>query len=158
MFQKTFLLILFTLLVSCKNDADTIEKITASKWVLGTWAETTADGTLEETWTSKNDSTFEGTSFFIKGKDTLHNEAIILQQIGEDLVYKATIQGENGDQTILFPLTVTTEKSVTFENKKHDYPQKIVYQLVNDSTMTLNIAGKQAGKPMSESYKLKKVN
>jgi hypothetical protein len=157
MFQKTTLLLVFLALASCNNNANKNEKIKASHWLLGKWALQSEQGILEETWKSVNDSTFEGTSYFIKGKDTLHNETILLQQKGENLIYKATIKGENNDEAVSFPLTSTTEKNLVFENPKHNYPQKINYKLANTNTLIAKISGKQAGKVTSESYTLKKV-
>lgn len=157
MLQKTILLLIFVLFISCKNESSTTDKMTDSNWLLGKWTTTLTQGNLEETWKTANDSTYEATSYFIKERDTLHNEAIVLQQLDENLIYKATIKGQNNDQPILFPLTEATDKSVTFENPKHDYPQKIKYQLVNESTLSVTISGIQAGKPSSESYTLKKT-
>jgi hypothetical protein len=157
MFQKTTLLLVFVALASCNNNANKNEKIKASQWLLGKWTQQSEQGILEETWASVNDSTFEGTSYFIKGKDTLHNETIVLQQNGPHFIYKATIKGQNNDQTIAFPLTSATDKNLVFENPKHDYPQKITYQLTNDSTLIAKISGIQAGKPSAETYTLKKT-
>ena len=157
MFQKTTLLLVFVALASCNNNANKNEKIKASQWLLGTWTQQSEQGILEETWKSVNDSTFEGTSYFIKGKDTLHNETIVLQQKGENLIYKATVKGENNDEAVSFPLTSTIEKNLVFENPKHDYPQKINYKLANATTLIAKISGKQAGKITSETYTLKKM-
>ena len=148
MFQKTTLLLVFVALASCNNNANKNEKIKASQWLLGTWTQQSEQGILEETWKSVNDSTFEGTSYFIKGKDTLHNETIVLQQKGENLIYKATVKGENNDEA---------EKNLVFENPKHDYPQKINYKLADATTLIAKISGKQAGKVTSETYTLKKM-
>ena len=72
MFQKTTLLLVFVALASCNNNANKNEKIKASQWLLGTWTQQSEQGILEETWKSVNDSTFEGTSYFIKGKDFIY--------------------------------------------------------------------------------------
>lgn len=157
MFQKTTLLLGFLVLASCYNNENKNEKINASQWLLGTWTQQTEQGTLEETWKAVNDSTFEGTSYFIKGKDTLHNETIVLQQNGKNLIYKATIIGENNDEAVSFPLTSTTEKNLVFENPKHNYPQKINYKLADANTLITIISGNQAGKVTSETYTLKRT-
>ena len=156
MFQRTALSLLLLALVSCKNDTNTYEKIKDSQWLLGKWTSQSQNGILEETWKSLNDSTLSGTSYFIKGKDTLHNELIVLQQNSDNLLYKATITGENNGKTIVFPLTSSTEKSLHFENPKHDYPQKIDYEYANANTLITKISGVQAGKLASETYTMKK--
>jgi hypothetical protein len=157
MFQKISFLLVFLALASCNNNANKNEKIKASQWLLGKWTQQSEQGILEETWKAVNDSTFEGTSYFIKGKDTLHNETIVLQQKGENLIYEATIKGEDNNEAVSFPLTSITEKNLVFENPKHDYPQKINYKLANTNTVIAKISGKQAGKVTSETYTLKKT-
>jgi hypothetical protein len=74
-----------------------------------------------------NDSTFLGNSYFIKLKDTIHFETIVLQQIGDDLIYSANVKVKTRIN-LLLSLTETVENKLVFENQKHDYPQKISYQ------------------------------
>jgi len=157
MFQKTTLLLLLLTIVSCKN-SETNEKdqIKSAQWLLGKWGTKTADGDLSESWKQLNDSTFQGESFFIKGKDTLHFETITLQQKGEQLFYNATVKGQNENKAVSFKLTSKTEKQLVFENPKHDYPQKIAYTLIKKDSLVASISGVQLGKPSSEKFGMKK--
>jgi hypothetical protein len=94
MYKKITSLVLITIFVSCKkmdtNDPDKNEKdkIKTARWLQGQWETKSEDGTLTETWKKINDSTYNGHSFFLKGKDTVHYETIVLQQIGEQLSYR----------------------------------------------------------------------
>ena len=157
MFQKTTLLLLLLAIVSCKN-SDTNEKdqIKTASWLLGKWSTKTADGDLSEKWIQLNDSTFQGESFFIKGKDTLHFESILLQQNGEELIYNATVKGQNENKAVAFKMTAGTEKQLVFENPKHDYPQKITYSLINKDSLVASISGVQLGKPSAEKFGMKR--
>jgi hypothetical protein len=158
MFQKTTLILLLLVIVSCKNKNEKgNEKITKANWLLGKWETKTADGNLSESWKQVNDSTFQGLSFFIKDKDTLHNESIILQQNGEDLIYNATIQGQNENKAVSFKMISGNEKQMVFENPKHDYPQKITYTLITKDSLVAAISGIQLGKPSSEKFGMKKT-
>mgnify|MGYP006208561329 CR=1 FL=1 len=103
-----------------------------------------------------NDSLFLGESYFIKGKDTIHSESIILAQLGETLTYKATVKGQNDDKPVFFPSTSETDKQLVFENAKHDYPQKITYTKGANNTLTAEISGNMNGKPSSEKFVLTK--
>lgn len=89
-------------------------------------------------------------------KDTLHSESIVLTQTKEALIYRPTVKGQNNDQPVDFKLTSDLENSFTFENPKHDYPQKIVYKKLNDKSLVATISGIQQGKQSSESYPMKK--
>ncbi|WP_413998948.1 DUF6265 family protein [Flavobacterium sp. W1B] len=158
MYTKTFFLLLIITLVSCKNsDSNEKDKIKTAHWLLGKWESKTSDGTLSENWKKLNDSTYKGQSYFIKDKDTLHFESILLQQKGEELNYIATVQGQNDDKAVTFQLTGTTEKQLVFENPKHDYPQKISYTNVSTTTLVAEISGIQKRKPSSEKYTMVKT-
>lgn len=162
MYKKITFLLLITVLISCKksdagdSDKNEKEKIKTAHWLLGSWETKSADGTLSENWKKVNDSTYEGQSYFVKGKDTLHFETVTLQQKGEELSYLTTIQGQSNDKPISFVLTETTEKQLVFENPKHDYPQKISYSHISKDSLVTEISGTQLGKPSTEKYLMTK--
>lgn len=158
MYKKVTFLLLITVLLSCKksdgddSDKNEKDKIKMAHWLIGSWESKLTDGVLSENWKKVNDSTFQGQSYFLKGKDTLHFETITLQQKGEELTYLTTILGQNDDKAIPFALTETTEKQLVFENIKHDYPQKISYSHISKDSLTSEISGLQLGKPSTEKY------
>lgn len=153
MFQKTTLLLLLLAFISCKkSETPEKDKIKAADWLIGKWEYDTPEGTLTETWAKVNDSTFTGSSYFIKAKDTVHSETIKLQQNGEILIYNATVKGQNNDSAVPFELTNSNEKALVFENPKHDYPQKITYTKGANNTLTAEISGKLQGKATSEKF------
>lgn len=146
------------ILASCQDKSENkYEKLEKMTWLIGQWENKSPEGLLTETWTKDNDSTFSGQTYFIKNeKDTLHSESIVLTQTKEALIYRPTVKGQNNDQPVDFKLTSDLENSFTFENPKHDYPQKIVYKKVNDKSLVATISGIQQGKQSSESYPMKK--
>jgi hypothetical protein len=159
MYTKITALFLVLAIVNCKNgdsDKNEKEKIKMVHWLLGTWENKSADGVLSEIWTKTNDSTYQAQSFFIKEKDTIHFETIVLQQVGEDLTYSATIKGQNEDKPVAFSLAEMTENQLVFENQKHDYPQKISYKKVPKSKLMTTISGLINGKISAEKYTLVK--
>ncbi|KFF06126.1 DUF6265 family protein [Flavobacterium reichenbachii] len=153
MFQKITLLALVITFVSCQKK-ETVEKdkIKKADWLIGNWENTSPDGILSENWQKLNDSTFSAASYFIKGKDTLHFETIVLAQLGETLTYKATVKGQNDEKPVFFPSTAASEKQLIFENAKHDYPQKITYTKGANNTLTAEISGKLDGKLTTERF------
>jgi hypothetical protein len=153
MFQKITLLAFTLAVVSCQKK-ETVEKdkIKAADWLIGNWENTSPDGVLTENWQKVNDSTFNAVSYFIKGKDTLHFESIVLAQKGENLTYSATVKGQNEDKAVSFPSKSETEDKLVFENPQHDYPQKITYTKSANNTLTAEISGKLNGKLSSEKF------
>lgn len=157
MFQKITFIFLLLAIFSCKKE-HTLEKdkIKSANWLLGKWETKTANGNLSESWKKSNDSTFLGESFFIKGNDTLHFETIILQERGEELFYSTTVKGQNNNKAVTFKVSNETENQLVFENPKHDYPQKITYNLIKKDSLLAVISGVQLGKVSSEEFGMKK--
>ena len=149
---------LILVLASCKEDKSrTYEKINAANWLLGNWESKSVEGNLTESWKKANDSTFQATSYFIKEKDTLHFETIILKQKGEKVTYYATVQGQNEDKPIAFKLKTASEKELLFENLQHDYPQIINYTPITADSLVVKISGMQQGKPSSEQFSMTRI-
>jgi hypothetical protein len=154
--KKTILSLLIILsFASCQKSKEA-SKIVVANWLLGNWENKSADGDLLETWTKVNDSIYDGESYFIKGKDTLHFEKIQMKQKGENLFYIATVKGQNNDKPVTFKHNDTIEKQLVFENPKHDFPQKIVYSKITKDSIIIQISGIQQGKPSSERFSMKK--
>jgi hypothetical protein len=160
MYKKIAFLFALLAFISCKktdvdsdeSDKNEKDKIKTAHWLLGQWETKSEDGTLTEIWKKANDSTYNGQSFFLKGKDTIHYETILLQQVEDQLRYNANVRGQNDDKPVAFLLTETKENQLVFTNLKHDYPQKISYTQVAKDSLVAEISGIQSGKPSSEKY------
>lgn len=153
MSRKITFLILLSAIVSCKK-AESVEKgkIKAADWLIGNWENKNPHGVLTENWKKVNDSTFSAESYFIKGKDTLHFENIVLTLKHKALTYIATVKGQNDNKPVAFPSTSENENKLTFENLKNDYPQKITYTKGANNTLTAEISGKLQGKMTTERF------
>ncbi len=155
--KKTILFfILISTLTSCTKSKQ-VSKIVVADWLLGKWENNSVDGNLLEIWKKTNDSIYEGQSFFIKGKDTLHFEEIQMKQNGEVLFYIATVKGQNNDKPVTFKHNNTIKKELVFENAKHDFPKKIVYSQLTKDSILIEISGIQQGKPSSEEFSMKRT-
>ena len=163
--KNTILFVLFVLLfISCnKYDANgnlikDYDELQKAKWLLGEWEKKDSLGTLKELWQIKDDSTFIGQSYYIiNNKDTVHNEQIELMQDKKHLIYTATVKGENNDEPVPFQMMKDEDSLLVFENPKHDFPQKIQYQLKKNNSIVATISGNQNGKTSSESYPMNKI-
>ena len=155
--KKIIVIILLFIVTCCQNKSEKkFDKLEKMNWLVGDWEQKLPDGTIRETWTRQNDSTFSGTSFFINAKDTVHFETIKLHQNIGKFVYSATIVGQNNEEPIDFKLTSDAENTFIFENPSHDYPQKITYKKLGNNNVIITISGKQQGKISQESYSIKK--
>ncbi|WP_396155108.1 DUF6265 family protein [Flavobacterium macrobrachii] len=156
--KNVVILAVVVVFIACQNKSEkNFDELEKMSWLVGEWENKMPDGILTETWTKANDSTFTGKTLFIRDKDTLHSEEIVLTQKGETLLYIPTVKGQNDNKPVEFKITESKiENEFAFENPKHDYPQKIVYKKVNETNLVTTISGKQQGKSSSESYPMKK--
>lgn len=149
------IIIVSTCLISCKKSKYT--ELEKAKWLLGSWENVTPQGVLAESWKRENDSTFSGISYFLKGKDTLSIEKIMLQQRGDQLSYIPIVPNQNAGKPVTFVMVAISDKQFVFENPKHDFPQRITYNLIKKDSIIAEISGTQNGKDKSETFPLKKA-
>lgn len=126
--------------------------IANAKWMLGTWQNTSPQGTLVEAWQKENDTLFNGYSHFIVGADTVFTEHIRLEQHGSDLFYIPTVANQNNGKPIVFKVSLHDKKQLVFENPLHDFPQKITYTHPTKDSLIAEVSGTEKGKFKSEKF------
>jgi hypothetical protein len=131
--------------------------IAKAQWLIGKWQNATPDGMAGEAWEKKDDSSFTGRSFFVKGKDTLSSEALRLSCINDTLFYIPTVSNQNNGQPVKFWLREITDNSLVFENPQHDFPQQISYRLVTPDSLMAEISGTMKGEQHSEKFPMSRV-
>ena len=80
------LFVIATALSSCKKESKE-NKLKTMDWLVGTWENSSEYGDMQENWEKVNDSVFQGYSYLIKGKDTLHSESIAMEIKDEQVLY-----------------------------------------------------------------------
>lgn len=112
---------------------DSIQKLFPGKWKME------VENTLVyEEWTVINDSELMAKSFTIENADTSISETIHLKKFSDNWAYVAIPINQS---ITLFSLTDFTNKKFIFENKEHDFPQRISYEFHKDGKMTASIEG-----------------
>jgi hypothetical protein len=161
--------ILFPLIVvlgifsSCKKETKTealiktYPKLAKAEWFIGEWENKSAEGELTERWKKENDSVYLGESYFVVGQnDTVFAEHVRLVEANGKLAYIVTVPGQNKELPVSFEMTSATGNQITFENPKHDFPNKIIYNLVEKDSLIAEISGIKNGKPNTERFVMKK--
>ena len=126
-------------------------------WLVGKWGFTAPEGSLTETWTLQNDSTYAGETYFVIGKDTVFSEKLTVEQRGNDIHYVTLMKDQNQGKPVAFKLTSANKKELVFENPAHDYPQKITYTKSGANALVAEISGTQNDKPASEKFPMEKL-
>jgi hypothetical protein len=167
--NKTLVIILLSiiLMTSCKKESQKevleiklkkeFNQLKKANWFIGNWENFSKEATFKEIWKTKNDSSFVGESYVIVEKDTVFYEKIDLFQSNDSLFYKVSVKDQNKEKPVSFYLTKSNENEVTFENAKHDFPNKIVYTKITNDSLVAVIYGKKDGKEMSENFPMKKT-
>jgi len=94
------------------------------------WQMEMKKGSLIEKWTKVNDSLLTSKSYRINGTDTTTLETVELKFSNGKITYTPTVSDQNEGKPVTFALiSVNNSLNYTFENKQHDYPQQIIYQL-----------------------------
>jgi len=142
----TLLLVVFT--------GSTFAQSTFPSFLEGTWK--AEDKEIYEHWDKLNDNMLKGFGYKIKDKQWQVSEYLDISQNKKQIFYTATVTTQNQGKSIPFKLTVSDSKNFTFENPKHDFPKKIVYQKLSDTEFLVQVSGDASQR--SFSYKMKKQN
>lgn len=158
-----FAVLTLAIFSSCKKEtkpetsAKIYSKLAKAEWFIGEWGNKSADGELTERWTKENDSVYLGESYFVVGQnDTVFAEHVRLEEVNGKLAYIVTVPGQNQELPVSFEMTSAADNQIVFENPKHDYPNKIIYNLVEKDSLIAEISGLKKGKPYTEKFIMKK--
>ena len=126
--------------------------------LLGDWESTSGTYSYYENWKPAGDSILEGKAKMVnKAGKIILRELLKIEKIGTHIVYIAAV---NNNQPVLFTLIKTTVKDQkiqwVFENKEHDFPQRIIYLLESDNSLFARVEGLRDGKEVKEEFRLTK--
>lgn len=107
-------------------------------FLIGTWKITGKE--TYERWDKTEGFSLKGVGYKMVGGLPEILEYIEIQKDGSQLNLIATVPTQNQGKAISFKLTSFGEKFV-FENPKHDFPQKIVYEPINDGNLQVSLSG-----------------
>jgi hypothetical protein len=116
------------------------EKFKKLSWIVDSWISPPGESITYENWTKIDDTTFSGESHTIKNGDTVFSEQLKIEKISDDVYYTAIVKHNPGP--VHFKLVELGENKAVFENAKHDYPNRIVYELKDDGSLYARIEGK----------------
>lgn len=139
-------------LISCQNEQDKKELIANNPgnatledfhWMEGTWEDSKTFGfktppqIIIEEWKIYPDS-LSGRGYYVKGADTTLSELLSLIKTDNQVVYVARPVGQ---PVIGFPFKGIDQDQYLFENKAHDFPQKIGYHPKNNDSLDIYLDG-----------------
>jgi hypothetical protein len=122
-------------------------------WLSGAW-EGEQDGMcMEERWTPPRGGTLLGVHRDVKGGRTVSFEFLRIEASAHGLVYHASPQGRPPTP---FRAVETGARRVVFENREHDFPQRILYWRTGD-TLHARIEGPRNGRTHAREWTWRRV-
>ncbi len=121
----------------------------------GCWTLVRPNGTkIEETWLAPAGGAMIGMSRSVRdGKLREFEFMRILPAADGKLQYVAI---PSGQPEAAFPVKEIGENAATFENPQHDFPQRILYRLVDKDTLVARIEGSVGGQARSADFPYKR--
>lgn len=110
--------------------------------MIGEWK--LKDKPVIEKW-SYTDGMFEATVFFISGNEKKITEEIRIVENEAGVFYEANVDDQNQGNSVLFKLIEPAENKIIFENKEHDFPQRITYEFIEKNELIATISGLMNG-------------
>jgi hypothetical protein len=130
------LIVLIMLLSGCGENEET-ELRNQFRWISGQWEGQNGSVTLLERW--KWDKTqYVGEGYELQGSDTLFSEKLFIRSFDGKPVYVASLPKSG---VTLFE-GIKSDSTWVFENKDHDFPSRIQYQIEADSAFTISLFAK----------------
>lgn len=121
-------------------------------WIAGNWENSSDSSQFLESWEKINDSIFRGEAFVIEGGETVFSEKISIEKNGNDIFYFANVADQNNGKPIPFKIISSAITELTFENKEHNFPNKIIYTHISEDSLIVKIEGIKEGKNHSEYF------
>jgi hypothetical protein len=129
--------------------ADAANQLAALSWMAGGWAHHDAGGLTEEHWLAPRGGTMLGVHRDVKGGRTVGFEYLRIEAHADGLVYLAS---PGGQPATPFRAIEVSGDRVVFENKTHDFPQRILYWR-SPGALHARIEGLQGGKEASMEWR-----
>jgi hypothetical protein len=135
--------------------AEPTDPLARMAWLAGCWAADGSESGSGEQWMAPAGGTMLGMSRAVKGGRTAEFEFMQIRA-GDDgrLVFIAMPSGRSPTP---FAQQRLAEREVVFENKAHDFPQRVIYRLDAEGVLRARIEGQYEGKPAAVDFALRRV-
>jgi len=136
----------------CAQTKASIEDIS---WLAGCWEMSEGDFTVTELWLAPSGSMMIGLSQTISNDKTSGYEFLKIEEKEDKLVYTAIPSGQT---ETLFYQVLLNDTMVVFENMEHDFPQRIIYTLLNKDSLNARVEANENGKLKGFDLQMRRVD
>ena len=118
----------------------------------GLWKMDSKRGAIYEEWQVSGENQLTGRSYKINNNDTMVLENVVISLQGNAIFYTPVVRDQNNRQPVPFKLISYNNNKYVFENREHDYPQRVIYELVSANDLRARIEGSKGGKEMGSDF------
>lgn len=101
--------------------------------LLGRWEGVVEEGLYVEEWRSVGDNTFEGKAILYEDGQPAGEELMRITRFADEWLFLASTGGRRITSFVRVP---EVDGAWVFENREHDFPQRIGYRVMGDSLHT----------------------
>ena len=123
-------------------------------WLSGCWQGREGNAVIEEIWSKPSGGSMLGLGRTVRGNRTVSFEFMQFREENGSLVF---LPQPGGGARVSFPLKDAFGGKATFENLKHDFPQRVIYERKGKALMWASIEGMQDGKAERQEFVMHKV-
>ena len=139
------------LLTACHTGKTTLADL---EWLVGDWHRVEDHKTYFENWKRVDAQHLQASGFVLKGIDTIMQEQILLEERSDGIYFIPTVKDQNEGKPVEFKLLQPKHGEFIFENKEHDFPQRIIYAHPHPDTLDARIEGLSKGKLRTFYFKM----
>jgi hypothetical protein len=155
--KKLFLVLVAAFSFGCTSpSSENQSSLHKLDWLLGSWKNVSSEGTVYERWSKASDNSYSGHGFMIVNNDTVFSERISIEQKGNNVFYIPTVRDQNDGKAVSFKLISNEGSEFIYENKEHDFPQRIIYKSVSPDSLYARVEGTDKGTFRKEEFYLRK--
>jgi hypothetical protein len=123
-------------------------------WMSGCWAADRGDAGSGEVWMAPAGASVFGVARTVRAGRTVAHEFMHIADTAEGLVLVAM---PSSKPSARFKAIRVDARHVTFENPDKDFPQRVIYESPDDTTLVGRIEGQHDGRDRRIDYPMKRV-
>jgi len=150
------LIILMTLPLLASGSIEEAVTVDRLAWLSGCWVSDGGEAGSGEQWSKPGGGTMQGMSRFVRDGKTVAWEFVrIIENEAGSLTF---IAAPSGQASHAFPLTSLGMHEVIFEDPEHDFPQRILYRLLEAGRLLGRIEGVSNGQIRAVDFPLTRTS
>lgn len=152
----TLMLVLAIAIAGCANNETPAPKVQKAApmsqfdWLVGEWERTGRTAVMLEQWQKTDDNKMNAVVYKISGSDSAVTERISLEVSADGIYYIPLVDHNPGP--VSFKLVDDTNEIFVFENKAHDFPNRIIYRQLTPDSLHARIEGSNDGKAVGVDF------